>query len=58
MAKGIDLGELQREFEALRKESQTDQKALEKAQITADTSRKKLLEAYQNLKDASRAVLE
>jgi len=58
MAKGIDLGELQREYEALKKASQTDQKNLEKAQVQADNSRKQLQDAYQNLKEASRSVLE
>jgi hypothetical protein len=58
MAKGIDLGELQKEYETLKRTHQTDLKNLEKAQVQVDNSKKTLQDAYQNLKDASRAVLE
>ena len=58
MAKGIDLGELQKEYETLKRTHQTDLNNLEKAQVQVDNSKKTLQDAYQNLKDASRAVLE
>jgi hypothetical protein len=55
--KSIDLGALQDQFTAAKKQYDTDVKALVKAQDAVDRSRRAFLEAEQTLKEGTRTVL-
>ena len=57
-AKPIDLGVLQDTLNATKKQLAADTKALEKAQSAYDKSRAAHGAAYQDLKQASRVVLD
>lgn len=57
-SKSIDLGALQDNYQHAKKEMQTAKKNLEKAQIAFDTCNKAYLSAHEELKSASRTVLE
>ncbi len=58
MVQGIDLGQLQRDYTTAAKADKAARRALERAQTTADASRKGLEKASEALRTASRAVLE
>lgn len=55
--KSVDLGMLQDNLIAARKKLAADERALERAQLTFDESKEAWLTAVQELKAASRTVL-
>ena len=56
--KPIDLGQLQDTYNSAKKQFQADTKALERAQQAFDKSKGAYGTAYQDLKSATRVVLE
>jgi hypothetical protein len=57
-AKSVDLGVMQDNLIAARRQLGIDERALEKAHMSYDTSKANYAQAVQALKDATRVVLD
>jgi hypothetical protein len=58
MKKSVDLGSLQDNYEKARKTFKAAQTSYEKAEVTRDSAKAAFQKAEQELKDATRAVLQ